>query len=134
MPRLLASVGFGWTTRILGFIVLGCFVIALLIDMTAFDPHQPGIARAKRRDLLDLPAFKDASYSLYVAGDFLLYVGPWIPLFYIPSYAQNTLGTSREFAFALVSIANAGSVAGRILPTLLTVHVIDPVALLWLLR
>jgi predicted MFS family arabinose efflux permease len=70
---------------------------------------------AKRR-LLELGAWKEPPYSLFALGGFLGFVGLYIPFFYISPYAIGKVGATGDLPFYYVSILNAASTFGRIIP------------------
>ena len=102
-PRL----GFGWTVRILGFIML-----ALLL------PAAAGI-RARlppRMDHFFLPAaFKEVHFCLLTGALFVAMMGIFTPLFYLPTYAVEH-DMSTRLSLYLLAIVNAASFFGRVIP------------------
>ncbi|KAI0920318.1 hypothetical protein AcW1_002092 [Taiwanofungus camphoratus] len=110
--QLQPRIGFGWATRVVGFIALGTLLISLAVMKQRVVP-------ATRRKLLDLAAFKEYPYTLFALGEFLGFMGLYIPFFYISSFALKKTGASDELAFYFVPILNAGSIFGRIIPNFL---------------
>lgn len=98
---------FGWTMRIVGF-----FMLAILAPSCyAIRPRLP-----PRRGRFLLPrAFTELPYVAMVAGIFMLLLGVFVPMFYLPSYAISH-GMSPTLAPYLIAIFNAASLFGRILP------------------
>lgn len=109
--KLLPQIGFAWTTRVLGFIILGTMVIPNVCMRVRVLP-------AKSRSLLDIKAFLIPAYSLQVAGLFVGFMGLYMPFFYAQLYALQQHITSEGMAFYLLSIMNSTSVFGRIVPNL----------------
>lgn len=107
--QLQPRIGFGWATRVMGFLALGTLSICFAIMRIRVQPRQ-------RRQLLELSAFKEPPYALFTAGLFLAFAGLYIPFFYISSYAGGKTGANSELAFYFVSILNASSVIGRLIP------------------
>ncbi|KAL9093566.1 MAG: hypothetical protein Q9165_003961 [Trypethelium subeluteriae] len=105
MPRI----GFGWATRVIGFILL----ITLILPLVVMRPlkYPP-----KRRSLLDVKALRDAPYVLFGLGILFGYMGIYVVFFYIQLYAMSNADMSSHLAFYLLAIINAGSSLGRILP------------------
>lgn len=106
--KLEPHVGFGWATRISGFIMLGTLLVPNLVMKVRVLP-------ATRRAMLDLPAFKEPAYSLFCFSNFLIFIGMYVPFFYVQLYSLSH-GTSANLAFYLISIINAASTFGRIVP------------------
>lgn len=69
-------IGFSWTVRVMGFIVLGLFLVVLALTRTRVPPRTGG-------PLLDLPAFKETPYALFTVGAVLILWGVYPPFFYV---------------------------------------------------
>ncbi|KNG81132.1 hypothetical protein ANOM_011535 [Aspergillus nomiae NRRL 13137] len=137
------GVTFGWTIRIVGFIMLPLLVLAVLTvtppAKKANDDHHHHMltdeeernkrhevdgtheilqeeANAHKQGLLSL--LKNTTFMVLCLGLSISYLGMFSPFFYATSYAES-LGHSTSFAFYLVSIINAASLFGRILPGIL---------------
>ncbi|KAH9871852.1 hypothetical protein J1614_006110, partial [Plenodomus biglobosus] len=110
--KLLPKVGFAWTTRILGFVVLATMLIPNLVMRVRVLPP-------KSRSLLDLRAFLIPAYSLQVLGFFCGFMGLYMPFFYAQLYALQRHITNENLAFYLLAIMNSTSVFGRIVPNIL---------------
>jgi MFS family permease len=109
--RLLTSIGFAWTARALGFVLLAGNLFPVLIIKARIPPRRGG-------PLLELGAFKEPAYTLFVAAGFFGFMGVYTAIFFLQSYAvQNGIGS--ELAFYFTSILNAGSVFGRLVPNYL---------------
>lgn len=111
--RLVPKVGFPWTCRIFGFIDLGLSVAGLALLSSA--PAK----RTKPRKLLQLGAFLEPAYLALAVGFFLQFLGYWIPIFYIPSFASSALGVGQDLSIYAVAVFNSASVFGRLLPAFL---------------
>jgi predicted MFS family arabinose efflux permease len=107
--KLLPQIGFGWTTRVIGFLILGTMVIPNVCMRVRVLP-------AKKRSLIDLPAFKMPAYSLTVLGFFVGFMGLYMPFFYAQVYALQNRITDENLAFYLLAVMNSTSVFGRIIP------------------
>ncbi|OQE15059.1 hypothetical protein PENFLA_c034G05115 [Penicillium flavigenum] len=104
------SLGFGWTVRIIGFIMLAM----LSLSLATVRPRLP----PRKGKILMPSAFKQAAYSLFLAGMFLMIWGVFTPFFYLTEYAIAQ-GMSANLSSYLLSILNASSVFGRLLPGVL---------------
>ncbi|KAM0706933.1 hypothetical protein Q7P35_006263 [Cladosporium inversicolor] len=107
--RLQPTIGFPWATRVIGFIALFGLAISNLTLRVRTVPDS-------RRKFLDLPAFKEPPYALFVLGNFLGFMGLYVVFFYVQTYAIQENITNENMAFYLLSVLNAGSVFGRIIP------------------
>ncbi|RDB23012.1 Riboflavin transporter MCH5 [Hypsizygus marmoreus] len=104
--NLIPLVGFPWTMRIIGFILLvtlGCSNLTLKRRLPP--ANAPG-------GLLNLSAFKSAPFSIYCASAFFCFLGIYTVLTYV-SISALVLGISPDLSFYLLAIANASSLFGR---------------------
>ncbi|EIW84681.1 MFS general substrate transporter [Coniophora puteana RWD-64-598 SS2] len=106
--NLLPMVGFKWTMRIFGFILIGCLGVGNLL----IDRRLPPIP--VKGGLLNLAAFRNKAYTMYCLSGLMTFLGLYTVLTYIPVSA-TLVGVSPNFALYLVAIANASSALGRIL-------------------
>ncbi|GKZ39804.1 hypothetical protein AbraIFM66950_001262 [Aspergillus brasiliensis] len=112
--RLQPQIGFPWTARTMAFIQVACSCIAipLLIATTNPKPSPP-------RQLIHWHALKELSFDTFAAVNFLFFVSYFVPLFFLPSFAQSVLHTSADLGVYMVSIFNASSSISRIICPLL---------------
>lgn len=103
------EIGFGWATRILGFISFATLMFSVAVMKQRVMPKQ-------KRRMWDLEAFKDPPYALYCLGQFVAFAGFYTPIYYLQPYAIATKITNPDFGFYLLPILNAASVPGRIIP------------------
>ncbi|KAF9070894.1 major facilitator superfamily domain-containing protein [Rhodocollybia butyracea] len=105
--RLLVEVGFPWTMRILGFLMLFALAFPNIILARRLPPKRaPG-------GILDFAAFKSAPYTIYCISALIAFLGMYTVLTYI-EISANSVGIDDNFSFYLVSITNAASGFGRI--------------------
>lgn len=129
------QISFGWTIRIVGFIMIGCLAIVLLglrrpptapakaPAASTEEGEQPAtmISDADRKKeaaaqiKTDLKRLRHPSFLFLCGGLALAYFGFFVPFFFVSTYAVH-IGASESFAFYLISILNAASFFGRILP------------------
>lgn len=113
-------------TPTVGFLTLGFLLIACFTVNTRLPPRKGG-------PLLDFSVFKQLEYTLFVAGDSLIIVGLYFPYFYTQTCALLYLlaasrraeplgvdsrlnGVDENVALYCLSILNAASLFGRIIP------------------
>ncbi|KAH7078158.1 major facilitator superfamily domain-containing protein [Paraphoma chrysanthemicola] len=109
--KLLPQLGFAWTTRVLGFIMLATMIVPNICMRVRVLP-------AKSRSLLDLRAFLIPAYSLQVAAFFCGFMGLYMPFFYAQVYALQRHITNENLAFYLLAVMNSTSTFGRIIPNI----------------
>lgn len=107
---LQSSFGFGWATRVIGFITLALLCVSITTMWTRLPPKPP-------RSLFQPSAFKSWTYTLQSLGIMFGFAGLYVPMFYIQIYALTRGVTSNvDYAFYLLSILNARSFFGRLVP------------------
>jgi phosphoglycerol transferase MdoB-like AlkP superfamily enzyme len=105
--QLQPRVGFGWTTRIIGFIVLLAAIIPVIgLRMRT----QPSAVRK----VFDVRAWRELPFIASSVFFFLVFMGAYIPPFYIQSYASDTNVVGETLAPYLLPLLNVGSFFGRI--------------------
>lgn len=109
LQRLLPKVGFGWTTRIIGFMVLGIAIYPAVFLKSRVPPRKSG-------PLIDIETItNDPAFMFFTIGCMFSFIGLYVPIFYIESWSlKNDIKPVIEQN--IVSILCAGSVFGRLLP------------------
>lgn len=132
--KLLPELGFAWTNRVIGFVILllASMAYILLTDVRCGSFNQ---IRGRKQDALVARVLNTSStqspqsrlatwrkglsghaYFFLCIGVFFVFLGYWVPYFYIVPFAELSLRTSTTQASYLLSILNAGSFFGRVLP------------------
>ncbi|KAJ7186131.1 major facilitator superfamily domain-containing protein [Mycena filopes] len=104
---LIPVVGFPWTMRICGFILILTLGFANLTLVRRLPPKNV------KGGLFNFKAFKSAPFSVYCLSGFIGFLGFYTVLIYIDVSAVS-VGVSPNFAFYLVSIANGCSLFARL--------------------
>ncbi|KAF2457834.1 MFS general substrate transporter [Lineolata rhizophorae] len=107
--KLIPQVGFPWAARVMGFTLLATVVVTNLVMKVRVLP-------ASRRKIIDRLAFRDPPFVLFVLGAFLAFMGLYAPFYYIQLYSIELNITGGDLTFYLLSIINAASVFGRVIP------------------
>lgn len=101
------TLGFGWSVRICGFILLAVLVPSCL----AIKPRLPS-----RKSNFFLPsAFREVPYVVLILALSCIFIGMFPPIFLIPEFAIQQ-GMSTTMSFYLLATLNAASFPGRVLP------------------
>ena len=114
--QLQQRAGFPWASRALGFLSLGTITFSQTL-------MRQRIAPKEKRKLMQLNAFKEPAYVKFCISMFLGFLGFYNFLFYVQPYAIDTGITDSTLGFYLLSMLNAGSTFGRILPNFFADHI-----------
>lgn len=112
LSKLLAhpNLGFGWTIRILGFLMTALTIPSLLGIRARLPP--------RKGNFFLLSAFREKQYVYTLAVVFLMLFGMFVPFFYLPVFALSK-GMSVQLSSYLPSILNGASFFGRVIPGVL---------------
>ena len=109
LHRLIPTIGFPWSVRTIGLLMLATFAIPNTVMKVRVLP-------AKKRAIVDLSALRSAPYVLFCLGGFVGFTGLYTPFFYVQYYAIRKGITDENLGFYLLAILNSASVFGRIIP------------------
>ncbi|KAI7787371.1 Riboflavin transporter MCH5 [Diaporthe eres] len=125
------GLGFSWTMRTVGFIILPLLAVACLIVVEAprerpqplaptehAEPQEAAEEKPQKSKKTDFSIVKKPEFAFLCAGLAIGYLGLFAPFFYVSSYAVAK-GVSPSMSFYLISILNAASLFGRVLPGIL---------------
>lgn len=107
--RLQPQIGFGWATRVVGFIALATLLIPCFCIRRRTLP-------APRKKIIDLSGFRELPFTLFCLAAFIGFIGLYIPFFYIELFAGEQAGLGSTLAFYMLPVLSAGSIVGRLLP------------------
>tara|TARA_R110002003_G_scaffold288_14_gene18445 strand:- start:13977 stop:14333 length:357 start_codon:yes stop_codon:yes gene_type:complete len=99
--HLIPEVGFGWTMRIIAFLILGLMLTATL-TITSRLPPRPRAFELK----VFMEPFKDTKFVLVTASSFFFFLGLFIPINFIEVEAIHD-GMSTRLAGYLLAVLNA---------------------------
>lgn len=105
-----STMGFGWSVRVIGFVMLPLIGIATF----TLTPRLP----PRTTSFFALDAFKNKLFLALISAFFFGLIGMFTPLFFLPTYAVSR-GMSSALAGYLLAILNAASTFGRIIPGVL---------------
>jgi predicted MFS family arabinose efflux permease len=108
--QLLPRIGFAWTVRVMGgiMLVIGSLYCSLL---------KPRLPPRKSGPALELSAFREAPYSVFLIGVFLICLGQYFAFYYISSFATNILDLPYGTAINVLLVLNGIGVLGRLVPS-----------------
>ena len=76
VQHLLPKIGFPWTVRVIGFVILFNFAIIIALARTRISPRTTG-------PIIDWAAFKESPYVLFTIGSFFFFWGLYFAYFYV---------------------------------------------------
>ncbi|KAL5342658.1 major facilitator superfamily domain-containing protein [Aspergillus crustosus] len=120
--QLIPKVGFAWTVRIIGFVMLVLFIAAGLMLLWGTGTEGTNTtpipnSQQRPRKLFDMAALKDLPFWNFTVANFFLYLGYMTPFYYLPIYAETKLGASRSLGLYVLIISQASSIIGRVVIT-----------------
>lgn len=111
LRRLIVQIGLPWAVRVMAFIMLGTLLISVAVMKPRLPPRKSG-------PLINVEALRDTVFGLWLVAAFFIFIGLYIPFFYVEQYGLN-LGMSKELSFYMLIIMNAGSIPGRVMPSII---------------
>ncbi|KAL7925945.1 major facilitator superfamily domain-containing protein [Trichoderma austrokoningii] len=110
--QLMPKIGFGWTVRAMGLVVLVASVIILLLVRPRLPPRKTGA-------LVDWSAFKEVTYVLFGISMFFTLWATYFAYDYARSYSIDRLHGTQSQSFNMLMIINVVGVPGRLVPAYL---------------
>ncbi|KHN94851.1 MFS monocarboxylate transporter [Metarhizium album ARSEF 1941] len=107
--QLLPKLGFPWTVRTMGLVVLVSSVIVYLLVEPRLPPRKSG-------PIVEMAAFKDSTYLLFAVSMFFTLWAAYFAYYYARAYALNVLGGSQSTSFTMLLVINAVGIPGRLIP------------------
>ncbi|OAA40431.1 Major facilitator superfamily domain, general substrate transporter [Beauveria brongniartii RCEF 3172] len=106
---LIEKIGFGWTMRCTGLIMLLSYMPCLFL----FKPRLPP---RKTTDWIDATAFTDVPFLFFTVSMFFAFWGLYFAFFFLGTFARDQIGVAQPIY--LVILLNGVGVIGRISPTI----------------
>jgi MFS family permease len=104
------SVGFGWSVRITGFMMVPFMLFACFAVKSRLPP--------RKTSFFMVSVLRNRLFVVLVAAMFCAFLGMFTPIFYIPTYAVMH-GMTPALASYMLAVINAASTFGRVLPGIL---------------
>ncbi|KAI7473584.1 MFS monocarboxylate transporter-like protein [Hortaea werneckii] len=107
--QLIPRIGFPWTVRIIGFIMLATNAVTIAFYRTRLPPRRSG-------PIVELSAFREPIYVLYCVAAFMFFWGLYFAFFYVGSYARDRLDMSYQDSVNLLLTMVCVGFVWRLLP------------------
>ncbi|KAF4990013.1 hypothetical protein FGRMN_8740 [Fusarium graminum] len=104
------NVGFPWTLRSMGFIMLATYIPCLIWLRPRLPPHPSG-------PWIDTSAFKELPFIFFTMSMFLNFWGLYFAFFYLGTFARDQVSISEPVY--LLMILNGVGIFGRIIPNII---------------
>ncbi|KAG2068851.1 MFS general substrate transporter [Suillus decipiens] len=104
---LIPLIGFKWTVRVFGFILIATLGMGNLFLKRRLPPIDV------RGGFFHLKMFRNTAYSVYCISGIMAFLGLYTALTYM-SVGAVAIGLSQSFSFYIIAIANASSTFGRV--------------------
>ena len=109
VQQLLPKIGFPWTVRVVGFVMLAVQVVTLTFAKPRLPPRKTG-------PLVEWGAFQELPYALFAIAMFLNFWGLYFAFYYIGSYGRDILRISQAEGINDLLILNGVGLVGRLIP------------------
>ena len=109
VQQLLPKIGFAWSVRVIGFVMLALQAVTL-----AF--HKPRLPPRKTGAIVEWKAFTELPYTLFTIGMFLVFWGIYFAFYYIGSFGRDILGVTQADSINNLLILNGVGLFGRLIP------------------
>lgn len=93
----------------MGFIMLATLMIPVAVMRAKVYP-------SSRRPLVDWKVLRNVPWDLFSLGSFFGYMGMFVPFYYLATYSIEKGIMSTNAAFYTLTVMNAGSIFGRLIP------------------
>ena len=117
--QLLPSVGFGWTVRVLGFVILALNSVTFALLRTRLPPRRSGA-------LVEWSALKEPTYTFFVVGNFFNFWGLYFAFYYVGTFARSHIAFTYQDSIDLLILMNGVGMAGRLVPALIADRSLGP--------
>ncbi len=107
--QLTPKIGYPWTIRIFGFIMVFNSGLILLLG-------KPRKFKKDKRPLLDPAAFREPVFLTFGIGIFFTLWGLYIAYFYTQTYSRTVVGISDSNSLILIMVLNTMGFPGRLIP------------------
>jgi predicted MFS family arabinose efflux permease len=109
IQQLLPRIGFPWTIRVCGFIMLLTNICTIAFYRTRLPPRRTG-------PLVEWSSFKEWPFMLYCAASFFNFWGLYFAFFFVGSFGREILGMSYPDSINLLLTMVAVGFIWRLLP------------------
>ena len=121
--QLLPKIGFPWTIRVIGFIMMVILGTSFAFMRTRLPPRKSG-------PFVEWAAFTELPYALFSVAMFLVFWALYFAFYYLPSFGRDIIQISYSNSINNLLIVNGVGLFGRIIPGYLSDRFTGPMNLL----
>ncbi|KAK0610654.1 major facilitator superfamily domain-containing protein [Bombardia bombarda] len=107
--QLLPVVGFAWTVRVMGFIVMASLGVSFVFLRPRIKPRKAG-------PVVEWAAFRELEYTFYLIGSFFCLWGVYFAFYYIASFSASIIHLPYSSSLNLLLVLNGVGLPGRLIP------------------
>ncbi|KAI8890521.1 MFS general substrate transporter [Backusella circina FSU 941] len=111
LTKINSTLGPAWTYRIMGFVCLGCDLVACIFVKERVPSNKH---RKKFSQLINFSVLKNTDFLLFLIGSDVSLFGYFVPFFFLPTNATY-LGLSASQGSGLIAVGSACNFIGRII-------------------
>ncbi|KAK2813254.1 hypothetical protein FQN49_008321, partial [Arthroderma sp. PD_2] len=120
--QLLPKVGFPWTMRVIGFIMLSNASVVIALMRGRLPPRKSG-------PIVEWSAFRELPYVLFCIGSFLNSWAVYFAYSYISTFSRNIIGVSTSTSLTILLIMNGVGIPGRAIPAFIADRYTGPLSM-----
>ena len=117
--HLLPKIGFPWTMRVIGFVMLATMCLTLPFFKSRLPLRKTG-------PLVEWSAFTELPYLLFSISIFLTFWGIYFAFYYVGTFSREKLGASQSTSINILAIMNGLGFFGRLIPGFLADRYLGP--------
>lgn len=107
------QIGFGWTIRAAGLLMLVTQIVALVLFQPRLPPRRTG-------PIVEWSAFSEPPFLFFTTSMFLNFWGLYFAFFYLGTFARDRLGlTTNTDTQSLILVLNGVGIIGRTVPNII---------------
>ncbi|KAF2141581.1 uncharacterized protein K452DRAFT_207309, partial [Aplosporella prunicola CBS 121167] len=125
--RLLDRVGFAWTMRAMGLVVVVCGAVVVgLVRKAPRMETQVEKEGEERAPWIEWRAWREPVFAGFCVSMWFAFWGVWIAYYYVRPFSLTILHVSPNTSFTYLLVLNAIGIPGRLVPALLADRLLGP--------
>ncbi|KAK4613240.1 hypothetical protein CLAFUW4_09155 [Fulvia fulva] len=117
--HLLPSIEFGWTLRVIGFVMLSTMFLTVPFFGSRMPPRRTG-------PLVEWAAFCEPPYLLFTISVFFTFWGLYFAFYYVGTFSRDILGATQSTSIDILAIMNGLGFPGRVIPGFIADRYLGP--------